>query len=260
MNTNLSRRAAATILPVVLLLWLALLGACGEKQASSQSAPAAQQQSASPALQSSQQQSLKKGLDAYHEHDYSLAYKLLKPLAEAGVSEAQRHLGVMYRHGLGVNRDDSQAIRWYRAAAEQGHVRAQNNLGIMYLFGLGTKPDRKQAEHWLRAAAQQNDAKAQENLGILYSKRGQLDDAVHYLRLAAAQDQVRAQMNLGLLYLAGKGVAKDEQQGMAWISKAAQGGSLAAAQALSLAYRDGLYGFEVDKAQADFWAARAIGN
>jgi len=199
-------------------------------------------------------------LDAYNAHDYDHAFAILQPLAQAGNSEAQRHLGVMYRHGLGVAHNDLQAIKWYRAAAEQGHVRAQNNLGIMYMFGMGTAPDVKEAEHWLLAAAKQNDAKAEENLGLFYTQQQKFEQAAHYLSLAADQNQQRAQLNLGLLLLAGNGVEKDETSAMKWISKAAQSGSAPAAQALARAYQEGLYGYPVDQAQARFWAARAGGQ
>lgn len=202
-------------------------------------------------------QLLEEGLQAYQLRDYPRAFSLLKPLAESGQIEAQRRLGVMYRHGLGVPRDDHEAMRWYQAAAEQGHVRAQNNLGIMYLFGLGTSADSDKAEHWLLAAAQQNDAKAQENLGIFYSNKNDMKAAVHYLTLAAEQEQVRAQLSLGLLTLAGSGTEKNQALAMRWIARAAHGGSPAAAQALAKAYADGLYGLPQDRAKAAFWSARA---
>jgi len=246
MNSMNPRRLAAHFLNI--LLFLSLLGTLtllGVVSCSRDAEPS---------------QQLAQGLQAYQDHNYERAFTLLKPLADAGQSEAQRYLGVMYRHGLGVKRDDTLAIKWYSAAAEQGHVRAQNNLGVMYMFGLGTEPDNQQAEHWLLAAAKQNDAKAQENLGLFYSRRNQLSDAIHYLNLAAEQNQTRAQLNLGLMLLAGKGVEQNQDKAMKWISKAAQGGSAAAAQALAKAYHDGLYGYPVDLAQAQFWADRATGQ
>jgi uncharacterized protein len=269
MNSLNLRRDAATILfklciPLCVVFFLSCTRTpdtdrSSEAEQSLSRAPQQAENGAQPSNQSQQllQAQLEQALNAYRDHDYERAFSLLKPLAEAGQSEAQRRLGVMYRHGLGVRRDDGEAVKWYLAAAEQGHVRAQNNLGIMYLFGLGTAPDSQKAERWLLAAAKQNDAKAQENLGIFYTKRKRYDEAIRYLSLAAQQSQTRAQLNLGLLLLAGNGVKKDETAAMGWISKAAHGGSGAAALAMSKAFRGGLYGYPVDQAQADFWADRA---
>ncbi|MFX0203587.1 MAG: aspartyl protease family protein [Candidatus Hodarchaeota archaeon] len=48
--------------------------------------------------------------------------------AETGNASIQYHLGCMYHRGYGVEKDISQAIRWYKEAAEQGNVKAQQAL------------------------------------------------------------------------------------------------------------------------------------
>ena len=44
-------------------------------------------------------------------------------------------LGTLYDDGLGVKRNDAEAIKWYKKAAELGNVDAMTNLGIMYENG-----------------------------------------------------------------------------------------------------------------------------
>ncbi len=68
---------------------------------------------------------LKKLIVALERGDYATAFKLSLPLAERGGAEAQYNLGFMYEHGLGVSRDEAEAVTWYRKAAEQGHAAAQ---------------------------------------------------------------------------------------------------------------------------------------
>lgn len=92
------------------------------------------------------------GMASYRAGDYQTAFQILKPLAEQGNMEAQRRLGIMYRHGKGVAQNDELALKWYRRAAQQGHVLAQNSLGIMYRFGLGVKKNPKQALYWSERA------------------------------------------------------------------------------------------------------------
>ena len=61
----------------------------------------------------------------------------LHALAEAGDTEAQYNLGLMYFNGRGVAQDDVEAVAWYRQAAGQGHAKAQTRLGVMYDTGKG---------------------------------------------------------------------------------------------------------------------------
>lgn len=70
------------------------------------------------------------GVAAYNRKDYAAASALFKPLAEQGNAPAQYSLGLMYRNGRGVPKDDQQAVFWYRKAADQGNADAQYNLGI----------------------------------------------------------------------------------------------------------------------------------
>ena len=201
------------------------------------------------------------GLEAYAAKDYRTAWEILYPLANGGQVEAQRKIGVMLRHGLGVKKDDAKAIYWYRKAAENGHVRAQNSLGVMYRFGMGVKRDAEQAAHWIMAAAKQGDAKARENLGLMYMEGDGLEQsdkqAVYWLKQAAFQGQAKSQLTLGLLTLAGRGAVRDVAGGMQWIQRAAESGSRHAAQALARAYSEGLYGLSVDLDKAQYWSQRA---
>ena len=61
--------------------------------------------------------------------------KALMNKANSGDPEAQFGLGVVYQQGLGVDKSEYEAMRWYRFAANSGHTEAQNNLA--YLFETG---------------------------------------------------------------------------------------------------------------------------
>lgn len=106
---------------------------------------------------------------ALKEKDYATAFRLFKPLAEQGNSEAQANLGLMYELGRGVNKDFFEAFKWYRSAAEQGTAWAQTNLGLAYASGRGTEKDYKEAAKWFRRAALQGSTRAQEALGAMYN-------------------------------------------------------------------------------------------
>jgi TPR repeat protein len=61
----------------------------------------------------------------------------LLQLAKQGKPGAERQLGFMYAHGIGVPHDYQEALKWYRLAANQGNADAQYNLGVMYENGQG---------------------------------------------------------------------------------------------------------------------------
>lgn len=52
------------------------------------------------------------GLAAWQRGDYTIALRLLKPLAEQGVANAQFVLGIVYADGRGVPQNHAEAAKW----------------------------------------------------------------------------------------------------------------------------------------------------
>jgi TPR repeat protein len=113
-----------------------------------------------------------KGLAAYEANDLPLAYKEFRASAEEGHAGSQFNVALMYEQGIGVAKDEMEAVVWYRKSALQGTAAAQYNLGVLYENGRGTKVDFAKANEWYRKASLQGDALAIGNLGMLYV-RGQ---------------------------------------------------------------------------------------
>jgi PAS domain S-box-containing protein len=107
---------------------------------------------------------------AYRKGYYAVALQLARPIAERGDSGAQSLLGLIYLNGNGVQRNESEAIKWYRRAADQENADAQLRIGDMYSEGLGVPQDYSEAGRWYRLAADHGNAFAQYNLGILYAR------------------------------------------------------------------------------------------
>ena len=136
------------------------------------------------------------GVAAYERNDFEAAMREFLPLARAGNAWAQYNVGVLHHHGLGVEADLDEAVKWYGLAAGNGHAWAQRTLGDLSAGGAWGKPDFADAAQWYRLAAEQNDAEAQRKLGALYLKgRGvprDRDAAVEWLRRALAQGDAEA--------------------------------------------------------------------
>lgn len=45
----------------------------------------------------------------------------------------------MYDHGIGVSKDQAEAVKWYAKAAAQDYALGQYNLGTMYESGFGVE-------------------------------------------------------------------------------------------------------------------------
>ena len=86
--------------------------------------------------------------------DYAEALKWFQMASEEN-DDAQLNLGKMYASGWGVLIDDTEAVKWLRKAANAGNEHAQCIIGLRYLEGRGVPPDSTSAKKWLRKAAEQ---------------------------------------------------------------------------------------------------------
>ncbi len=152
-------------------------------------------------------------------------------------ARVQLHIGNIYAGGLGIPKNDEEAVKWFRKAADQGNARAQNNLGAMFQDGRGVPKNDEEAVKWLRKAADQGSALAQNNLGYSYASGQGVskndEEAVKWYRMAADQGNAFAQNNLGAMYENGRGVPKNNEEAVKWYQAAAAKGDENAKQNLA---------------------------
>ena len=112
---------------------------------------------------------LGKGLTALRMGQYHAAHKILLPMAENGVAEAQCAVASMYQCELGVSRCIVLAQRWYEKASAQGHGLASHNLGTIAV----EQGDLGAARRWYELAkAQGCDEMSDEYKKLLLTKLG----------------------------------------------------------------------------------------
>ena len=160
----------------------------------------------------------------YDEENYGEAMKYYRLAADAGNTEAQNMVGLLYDLGLGVPENNAEAVKWYRKAALNGDFYAQNNLGLMYKDGEGITQNYAEAAKWFRKAADQNHDEAYCNLGLLYEEgKGVVKDvieAVRCYRKSAELGSARGQCSLGYMYQCGLGVEENVVEAVKWYRKA----------------------------------------
>jgi hypothetical protein len=164
--------------------------------------------------------------EATQRGDYPAILRLLVPLANKGVAQAEYNLAEMYADGQGVPKDDAQAASWFQKAADQGYAAAEYNLGAAYFNGEGVAHDPVIGVDWFRKAADQGMA--------------------------------TAQFGLSRAYYSGEGVDKDYALALQWALKAADQGLAEAQFTAAIIYATDLPGMPRQTMRAYMWADLAV--
>ena len=189
-------------------------------------------------------------------------------LAQNGNTEALVKLGVCYKEGNGVDRDESAAAQCFYSAAEAGNAAGQYQLGLCYEEGRGIKQDSQAAAYWYQEAAKRfyeaarlGNPQAQYGLANCYSEgRGVARDpeaAVYWYQASAQQDYADAQYNLGYCYLFGIGVEANDVVALKWYQSAASHGDPQMQHNLGLIYKNGYGSVSRNYGKAAEWFFKA---
>ena len=89
---------------------------------------------------------------------YTVDIEKLRAAAEQGDRDAQSELGSCYFYGRGIDKDDTEAVKWLQIAAKQGQTDAQYQLGLCYLIGAGVPQDKEEAIKWYIEAGKSGHA------------------------------------------------------------------------------------------------------
>jgi len=217
--------------------------------------------------------------------------------AQAGDTDYQYGVGMLYADGIGAAKDPSAAFRWFERAAQQGNIRAISAVGAAYATGDGVEVDYKAAKRYLLKAERKGDARAMERIGYLYenglgvkkslpiaiakyeksAERGNsaamtalgrllengigmdadLTKAAAWYRSAVANDSAVAQRKLAEFLFLGKGVEKDWPEALRLARLASNQGDADAVALLGRAYEDG-WGVEPDGEKAKELYQKAV--
>jgi TPR repeat protein/dipeptidyl aminopeptidase/acylaminoacyl peptidase len=201
---------------------------------------------------------------AAHEHiqagRHSAAIASLRDPEVERSAWAMRLLGTIHENGLGVAKNEAEAVRWYLKAAGAGAGPASTALGRMYASGRGVARDDAEAIRWFQRGADAGDADAMERLGWMYESlspptRDYLT-AVRWYRRASGAGNAQAKVNLGVMYRDGRGLARDEARALALFREAAEAGQSRGMYLLGRMYSDGR-GAPQDDAEAVRWYRQA---
>ena len=177
------------------------------------------------------------------KEDYTKAFYWTKKAVEYGDKECQYALAELYFNGLGIEKNEAEAVKWYTKSAEQGDIRSKKRL---YGYNLAKKEEIKKLTVLI------NCYKTEKINNIVFlikeyifnkemlkyytiiNNLDKCDDKfeqgfIKKVNEIAKLGNAKAQILLGRCYEIGIGVKKDENEAVKWCQKAAEQG-LAVAQ------------------------------
>lgn len=133
--------------------------------------------------------------------------------ASEGDAKAQISLGMSFRDGRGVAKDEKKAVEWYRKAADQGNADAMDHLGFMHLKGRGVVEDRDVAVGYFKSSAAKGHAQAMFNLGECYFSGLGVEQnyqrAIEQWEMGAKKKHAGSMWRLAMIFASGESVPKD---------------------------------------------------
>ena len=150
-----------------------------------------------------------------------------KVAAEFGSANAQLMMGLSYEEGDGVQKDESKAFEYYKLAADQYDKNGLNKVATCYAFGIGVQQDLKQAAYYAESAMDHGSVSGACLLADMYMNgEGVQKDTAYGLSLYKQAHEIDPEdgsplYSIGICFYFGLGVAKNEAQGMDYITQAA---------------------------------------
>ncbi|MBR3170449.1 MAG: toll/interleukin-1 receptor domain-containing protein [Lachnospiraceae bacterium] len=184
----------------------------------------------------------------------------LKSSAEQGNTMAMVFLIDCYKHGWGIEKDDSQTFYWSQKGAELGDTVCMMSLANCYDDGIGTEQDRKKSFDLSLKAANAGNATGMFHTAICYEKGMGVEkdpvEAYKWYKKSALKGYDLGIYNLALCYRFGIGTKQNNNRAFIWMRKLALTGNALGMYNLGLMYQTG-YGVHADPETAYFWYRKA---
>jgi TPR repeat protein len=206
------------------------------------------------------QETSSEGLFNFMWRPYAMEFSEIK--AESGDIKDQYLLGSYYSSTInGVRKDVNKGKEWLELAAEKGHARAQYELGMLCMEGSATTKSEEEAMKWFLKSSMQNVGDAQVNLTQIFGNgqgEAKFDKEVYkqafaWLLSQAELGNSEMQFAVAMSYYNGNSLTKNANEGLKWMTVAAENGNNGAATMLGQFYLAGNMGALKDDKTALRW-------
>ena len=122
-------------------------------------------------------------------------------------------IGLFYYNGWGVQKNESEALKWFERAANHGNECGMYNSGFLYREGRGTELDYYKALYWFQKASESGHTEAPNQIGLMYYREeGVPQDyevAYFYFEKGTVAGDNTAKYNMAYFLMRGLGVKQD---------------------------------------------------
>ncbi len=160
---------------------------------------------------------------------------------------AMRHKGLTHYWPEGAAQNIKEAIQYFKKSSALGDGTAAFILSWIYRNGEGVDKNTTEAQKWFDLAVQNGDPEVWFNIAKLYYDNAEHDgverdfkQAFAWFLKAAKQDHATAQFALSRMYTFAEGRPQDLAKAMDLLHKSANGGNAKAMHTIALFYRKGL--------------------
>ncbi|MBO7351597.1 MAG: sel1 repeat family protein, partial [Candidatus Methanomethylophilaceae archaeon] len=195
-----------------------------------------------------------------HSKDYDLSKAAQEAKSALSGNPDAKYLFSLFQYlgEGGIQKDKEAAKKGFSEAAESGSVEA----------GIVAKEFEKNPEDVMdgliskRFLGEQRDTAACAELFAMYDKgndkvKKSHAEAVRFYLTCAEEGDAEAQAKIGFMYLMGKGIPKDKELALKWLSKAADSGDGTAMYRIGQMYDQGLCNTDPDEKLAFKWYEKA---
>jgi uncharacterized protein len=182
-------------------------------------------------------------------HRPDLAERWLRRATNAGSDEARLLLGRGLLAGE-LPGDSVEGLRIVASYAQSGDTAAMMELARAMRDGTTVPRDREAAQRWFANAIRAGHAEARPELAAMLYEDGSRRLDLAQMEEAASLGHSGAMARLGRAYLLGEGAPADPVRGGIWLGRAADAGSVSAAQLLGSATLRGAHGVRRDPVEA----------
>ena len=179
--------------------------------------------------------------------------------AKAGKLEAIRDYSVLTFKGVGVTEDPKAAYQLAKKAADGGLPSGMALAAEFVQAGVGVEQSVVDAALLYKQAAVAGDVIAAYNMGLLLAESDTVPSVSYYRQAAAAGDD-RGLLRYGMAQVYGRGVAKDEAEGVKLVQAAAALGNPTAQRLMGIFYINGTHGVTEDETAGRLYMESAAIN
>ncbi len=125
----------------------------------------------------------KKAKVLFMDGEYERAAAMFRDCARDGDVEAAFNYGYCLFHGIGVERNESEAKSFFSFASTLEGGEAAYNLAVMYISGIGVRKNFRRAIDYMRDSAARGCVEAQLYLGMVYTLGAVIDPDITSISL-----------------------------------------------------------------------------